>query len=139
MTRFARRARAALVTASASFLALGLSVGGAWAAPAEKTPCFFVNKWEGWKAPNDHTIYLGVVGQGVYQADLALGSSLLRDPDAHLVNVTQGQDSVCTAIDLRLAVTVPNGIREILIVRHLTRLTPDQAAAIPRKLRPYYY
>ena len=139
MTRFACGARAALVTASASLLALGLSVGAAQAAPAEKAPCFFLTKWQSWKAPNDRTLYLGVNGQGVYQADLALGSSLLRDPDAHLDNVTQGQESVCTAIDLRLAVTIPNGIREILIVRHLTRLTPEQAAAIPRKLRPYYY
>jgi hypothetical protein len=128
----------------AAALALGVTAAGAAGAqdahtPAkgEHTPCFFISQWRGWKAPNDHTLYLGVNFRDVYEVQLSAGSSTLQDPDAHLVSVTRGSDSVCSALDLQLAVAEPYGFKEPLIARSLVKLTPDEVAAIPRKYRPY--
>jgi hypothetical protein len=101
------------------------------------TPCFFINQWRGWKAPDDHTLYLGVNFRDVYEVQLTGSSSLLQDSDARIISLTQGPDSVCTPLDLQLAVSEPYGITEPLIVKSLVKLTPDQVKAIPRKYLPY--
>lgn len=105
--------------------------------PLDHTPCFFISQWEGWKAPNDHTLYLAVNFHEVYQVDLAGTSSLLSDPDARLVNVTHGPDSVCSSLDLQLTVATFGGMEEPLIATHLSKLTKEQVAEIPKKFRPY--
>lgn len=123
--------------------ALALAAGSALAAdPGPKdakkasTPCFFINQWEGWKSPSPTVIYLGVRMHDVYKVELSSGSYMLNDPDVHLVSVTRGPDSVCTALDLQLAVADSHGFREPLIAARLTKLTPEEVAAIPKKYRP---
>jgi hypothetical protein len=129
---------------AAATLALMCATSAAFAQTAatpkphtDHTPCFFISQWEGWKAPNDHTLYLAVNFHEVYQVDLAGGSSLLQDPDARLVNITHGPDSVCSPLDLQLAVATFGGMREPLIATHLSKLTKEQVAEIPKKYRPY--
>jgi hypothetical protein len=134
-------------TLCAALLAAGLTGASGVAAAQDNnhkhpkaqdhTPCFFISQWRGWKAPDDHTLYLGVNFHDVYKVDLSAGSTLLQDPDARIVSWTQGPDSVCSAIDLQLAVAVPPGIKEPLIARKLVKLTPEEVAAIPPKYRPY--
>jgi hypothetical protein len=104
----------------------------------DNAPCFFINQWQGWKSPNPHTLYLGVNYHEVYEVQLSGDSGLLSDPDTHLVSITHGPDTVCSALDLQLAV-VENfgGIREPLIAKSLVKLTPEQVAAIPKKYLPY--
>jgi hypothetical protein len=132
-------ARAALAAALASFIGFGV----ANAEPAKTkaadahTPCFFLSQWQGWKAPNDHTLYLAVNFHDVYQVDLAAGSSRLQEPDARLINRAFGSNDVCTALDLQLSVADLGGFPEPLFPSHLTKLTPEQVAAIPKKYRPY--
>ncbi len=101
-----------------------------------RTPCFYITQWQGWKAPDPNTIYLGVNLHEVYRADLSAGSPQLLWPDAHLVSQVRGSDSICSAIDLQLAVADTNGFRQPLIVRKLTKLTPEEVAAIPKRYRP---
>jgi hypothetical protein len=100
-------------------------------------PCFFINQWEGWKAPNDHTLYLGVNNRDVYEVGLAGSSPILQDPDAHIVSITRGPDTVCDPVDLQLSIDEPYGIHEPLIAKSLVKLTPEQVKAIPPKYRPY--
>ncbi len=132
-------ARAAVAGALASLLALG----AANAAPAKAkaatphTPCFFLSQWQGWKAPNDHTLYLAVNFHEVYQVDLAAGSSRLQEPDARLINRAFGSNDVCTALDLQLSVADLGGFPEPLFPSHISKLTPEQVAAIPKKYLPY--
>jgi hypothetical protein len=126
--------------AAALVVAAAASPAAAQRAPHAKSdsaPCFFISQWRGWKAPNDHTLYLGVNFRDVYEVQLSAGSSTLQDPDAHLVSVTRGSDSICSPLDLQLAVAEPYGFKEPLIARSLVKLTPDEVAAIPRKYRPY--
>lgn len=101
-----------------------------------RTPCFYITQWQGWKAPNPNTIYLGVNLHDVYRVDLSAGSPQLLWPDAHLISDVRGSNSICSAIDLQLAVADTNGFRQPLIARKLTKLTPEEVAAIPKKYRP---
>jgi hypothetical protein len=130
--------------------------GAAWADPPKDsaTPCFYITQWRGWKSPSPNVIYLGVNLHDVYRVDLSAGSQLLQAPDVHLVSRTRGPDSVCSAIDLQLEVSddiggggggrfragiggdLGGGMREPLIASKLTKLTPDEIAAIPKQYRP---
>jgi len=77
---------------------------------------------------------------------------LLRSPDVHLISRTRGPDTICPAIDLQFEVSDNTGFRgrlgetirggfgegmsEPLIASKLTKLTPDEIAAIPKQYRP---
>ena len=106
------------------------------ASPAATNNCFFVTQWQGWKSPSPDVIYLGVNLHDVYRVDLSAGSSMLNAPNMHLVSIVRGSDSICTALDLDLKISDDHGFTEPLIAKTLTKLTPDQVAAIPKKYRP---
>ena len=105
------------------------------AKPKATSNCFFTRDWSDWRSPNDKTIYLRVNVRDIYQVDLAGGSSLLTWPDSHLINDVRGTDSVCNPIDLDLKIA-QDGIVEPLFVKAITKLTPEQVAAIPKKFLP---
>ena len=123
---------AALAASSAGVAAASATQEG----PASDHPCFFINQWQGWSAPDDNTLYLKINNRDVYKVGLSAGSSMLRAPGVHLVSRVIGSDDICNAIDLQLEVSDGHGFREPLIARTLTRLTPEEVAAIPPKLRP---
>jgi hypothetical protein len=129
----------ALAAAAAALgLAAAFPVDRALAdAPAAKPQrsCFFSRDWSNWRAPNDHTIYLRVNVNDIYQVDLASGSQLLTWPNTHLVNEMRGTDSICSPIDLDLKI-VEDGVMEPLFVKSITKLTREQVAAIPKKFLP---
>lgn len=100
------------------------------------TPCFFITQWQGWKSPSPDVIYLGVNMHDIYRVDLSVGSSQLQWPDMHLVSVNRGSSSICSALDLDLKIADTNGFSSPLIAKRLTKLTPEEAAAVPRKFRP---
>jgi len=106
------------------------------AAPASTNNCFFVTQWQGWKSPSPDVIYLGVNLHDVYRVDLSAGSPMLTEPWVHLVSIDRGGDSICAAIDLDLKVSDGHGFIEPLIAKSLTKLTPDEVAAIPKKFLP---
>ena len=128
------RLNGALIAAMAGAV-LSLAAGAAEA--QTHTPCFSITQWHGWKAPSPDVLYLKVNMHDVYRADLSAGSPQLQWSDAHLISLVQGQESVCSPSDLHLAVAGMNGYREPLVVSKLTRLTPDEVAAIPEKFRPH--
>ena len=98
--------------------------------------CFFINQWQGWSAPDRNTLYLRVNQQDIYKVDLVPGPHSLRTPGSFLINRPMGSNSVCTALDLNLAISDGNGFSTPLIARSLVKLSPEQAAAIPNKWRP---
>jgi hypothetical protein len=120
-------------------LALGLLAG---IAPADAQPapnaCFLITEFRGWKAPDTRTIFIRVGLDRVYRLDLANTCSLLAMPNVHLITKTRGPDLVCSAIDWDLSVSEspPGNIPEPCIVKKMTLLSPDEAAAIPPKFRP---
>ena len=118
-------------------LALPAVTVPAIAQPAQNT-CFLINQFNGWKAPDTKTIYIRVGLDRVYRLDLANTCSLLAMPNVHLITKTRGPDLVCSAIDWDLSVSEspPGNIPEPCIVKKMTLLSPEEAAAIPPKFRP---
>lgn len=126
--------RRSLIAAALTLSTLVPVVSVAGAAPSHD--CFYVTQWQGWKSPSPDVIYLGVNMHDVYRVDLSVGSPMLNAPNMHLVSIVRGSDSICSAIDLDLKLSDDNGFTEPLIAKALTKLTPEQVAAIPKKFRP---
>lgn len=120
----------------AAFARVPVPADSAAASRTDSGPCFFLRNWKGgWKAaPNARVIYIRV-DHSVYRLDLQSSYSLLRDPWAVLINKTT-MSMVCSPLDFNLTVSNQAGIQQWPIVRSMTRLTPAQAAALPKALRP---
>jgi hypothetical protein len=103
--------------------------------------CFFRRNWlGGWKAtPDARTIYIrvsrSIFSGPVYRLDLQASYSLLKDPFAILINRGTA-DTICRPLDFSLTVSNRAGAVQWPIVREMTLLTPDEAAALPKKLKP---
>jgi hypothetical protein len=105
------------------------------ARPASK--CFFSTSWRGWSSPSPDVLYLKVNLRDVYKVDLAgHRSSSLKRAGYFLVNEMHGSNTICSALDLDLAVSDGHGFYEPLIARSIRPMTPEEIAAIPKKDRP---
>lgn len=114
------------------------SASGAQAQPASSSPqCFFPSDWNGWKAtPDSRAIYIRVGVSKIYRLDFANACTELQQPDAHLVTKVRGSGTYCTALDFDISVSQTHGIPTPCIASKLTQLTPAEAAALPKELRP---
>jgi hypothetical protein len=101
-----------------------------------RAPCFFRREWKGgWKTtPDARTMYIRV-SRSIYRLDLQASYPLLRDPWAVLGN-KDSADTICGPLDFRLTVSNQAGIKQWPLVKRMTRLSPAEAAALPKKLRP---
>jgi len=108
------------------------------AAPAAKPArtCFYLSDWHGWTSPDRDTLYLKVRSKDVYRLDLAHGSSQLQWPGSHLVSVVRGSDRICSPIDLDLSVSDGYSMSIPIRAKTITKMTPEEIAAIPKKYRP---
>jgi len=109
--------------------------------PAAKQPrparqCFSLSDWDNWTAPDRDTLYLKVRNRDVYQVDLTHGSNMLTGPAVHLVSIQRGTDTICGPLDLDLRVSDGFGMAIPIMAKSITKLTPEQVAAIPKKKRP---
>ena len=125
----------ALILAAAAAAAFGLAAPAFAAADSTKN-CFLAHDWEDWHAPNNKTIYVRVRQHDVWRIDLDGGSNMLTDQTNHLITNFQGSDWVCHAIDLSEMKVSDGHVTEPLFVKSITKLTPDEVAAIPQKDRP---
>jgi hypothetical protein len=108
-------------------------------APAAHTTggCFSSTDWSNWTSPSPKVIYLRVHMRDIYRLDLSVSSEMLQEPGTHLVDFPMGSDWVCSPLDLNLSVAEDQGgMKERLFVASMTKLTPDQIQAIPRKDLP---
>ena len=129
---------------SATVLAIGVLTGLSLAAsaqapapPVRHNTCFFPNEFQDWKAPDARTIFFRVGMHRYFRLDLSSTCQTLLQPDAHLITHVRGPDTICSAIDWDLKVSQsPNGIPVACIVKTMTELTPEEAAAIPPKFKP---
>jgi hypothetical protein len=123
--------------AAAGALSLAASFAHADAPGRSAQSCFAANDWTGWKSPSPNVIYLRVNVSEVYEVDLSAGSDQLQESDVHLINRVEGSDWICSPLDLQLELADDHGgFRQGLIVKSITRLTPDQVKAIPARYRP---
>lgn len=140
MSKITHIARAALI--GLALVGMGATAASAAEgdAPAKAVKparqCFYLSDWRGWSAPNKDTLYLKVRNREVYRVDLAYGSNQLTWPGTHLVSIVRGPDSVCGPNDLDLRVGDGFGMPIPIRAKAITKLTPEQIAALPKKERP---
>lgn len=140
MSKLTRVTRAALIGLAVA----GLGASGASAAQGDAPTkaikpirqCFYLSDWRGWTAPDKNTLYMKVRGRDVYRVDLAYGSNQLTWPGTHLVSIVRGPDSICHPLDLDLRVSDGMGFAIPIRAKTITKLTPEQIQALPKKDRP---
>jgi len=130
--------RSTILTAMA--VLASVSAAAALAAADSGPPndtCFLSRDWEGWKSPSPTVIYLRVGASQVFRLDLKAGSNQLKYTDMHLTNRHQVGSWICTPEDLDLLLSDDHHTySEPLFVKSITRLTPDEIAAIPHQYEP---
>lgn len=105
--------------------------------PAAETPkksCFFIRDVTGFAAPDDKTLYLRVRTRDVYRLDMK-GRCPELDWEHKIALDSRGSSTICGAIDATVLVKNPIGVSRCP-VETLTRLTPDEIAALPKGSRP---
>ena len=137
MSKITHSARAALI--GLAIAGLGVTTASAQEPAKPIKParqCFYLSDWRGWTAPDKNTLYLKVRGRVVYRVDLSWGSNELTWPGSHLVSVVRGTDSICQPLDLDLRVSDGMGFATPIRAKAITKLTPEEIKAIPKKYQP---
>jgi len=114
---------------AASVLALALPAA---AQPKAENSCFWTRDLRNHTVGGDHTLYFDVGGRSVYRVDTSdncLAAATSSDPI--VLRDRTGSGQVCNKMDLDISV---RGAR--CIVSNMTRLSPAEAAALPKKLKP---
>ena len=96
--------------------------------------CFFNRDIRGFAAPDDKTLYLRVRSTEVFRLDM-MGRCPDLDWENRIAIDSRGSSSICDAMDATVLVRGPIGV-DRCPVRAITRLTPEEVAALPRKARP---
>ena len=106
------------------------------AQPRANDNCFRLSMLSNPRPDGDRRIYARVGVNTFYRIDLASRCSSLPYEGNHLVlTPTPGSDMICRPIDLDLKVS-EGGVSESCFIQSITRLTPEEAAAIPKKVKP---
>ena len=122
MTRLVLVSLAALAAATAF---------AAQAQPATKQ-CFLTRDMRNHTVGDDHTLYFNINGRDVYRvttSDNCLAGATSSDPIVLDNSVSQGR--ICGKMDLDIRV---RGMR--CIVSDITKLTPEEAKALPKRVQP---
>ena len=120
------------------------AAGAQAAGDASKPPqsCFSLRQLQGTRPDGTQRIYARVGLHDIYRLDLAFKCYSLANQNGIILIPAGGTDSICHPLDLdvRARGTSGNGISgggsEPCVIKSITRLTPEEAAALPRKVRP---
>ena len=104
------------------------------AAPSAQKTCFFNRDVRGFAAPDDKTLYLRVRAKEVYRLDMK-GRCPELDWEHKIAIDSRGSSAICGPIDAMVLVKNPIGVSRCPVEK-LTRLTPEEVAALPPKSRP---
>ncbi len=122
-------------------LTLGFITFGSVAAQANDSEshnrCFSSSQFEGWRAKDAKTIYIRANVDHYYRIDFARECATILWPYAQLILKSQAGSTMCSATDIQLRVA--QGSRDIpqpCFVKAMTELSPTEAAALPKGLKP---
>jgi hypothetical protein len=122
-----------LVLAALAGSALAIGVGlAATAKPASEDSCFLTRDLRGHTIGTDgHTLYFGVNGRNTYQVTTSNACLAMVTGSDALVLRDLGLGKICRPLDMDISV---RGTR--CFVSKLTKLTPQEASSLPKKLQP---
>lgn len=112
------------------------SASTAGAATPSQRACFSLHQLQSTRPDGDQRVYFRVGLHDVYRLDLAFRCSALRDQEGIVLLPAGGQDLICTPLDLDLRARQLGGGSTACMIKSITRLTPEEAAALPPKVRP---
>ena len=128
-----------------SRLFLTAALAAAFASPAlaqepakpAASSCFRMSQIDNHTKGDAQTLYLSVRHRDVYRLGMA-GNCLAgaSSNDALVMEPTAGVDLICRPLDLDLKVRTSPGMLSPCIIKDITKLTPEQAAALPPKVKP---
>ena len=102
------------------------------AQPKAENSCFWTRDLRNHTVGGEHVLYFDVGGRSVYKvetSDNCLAGATSSDP---IVMVNRGgSGQICNKMDLDISV---RGAR--CIVSNMTKLSPAEAAALPKKIKP---
>lgn len=132
--------KAPVLIATAAAAALGFAAPAlAATTPAKPNTtgnCFQAHDWEDWRGSDPNTIYVRVHVRDFYKIELSAGSNMVTDPTNHLITDIRGSNWICSPLDLDMKISDGHGVVVPLIAKSITKLTPEQVAAIPKKDLP---
>jgi hypothetical protein len=105
------------------------------AAAARTQQCFRRSDVRNHTVGDARTLYFNVAGREVYRVDMktpCLASASSSDP--LIFENRSGSQSICKPLDLDI--TVSTGGQPRCLIDNITRLTPAEVAALPRRIRP---
>jgi len=132
-----RKFRWAAFAAVAAGSILGLA--GAYADPVGSRPnsCFNIRDWNGWTvSPDAKSMYIRTGVNRIYRLDFANECRAAQGIGVHLVSRIRGSSFICSPLDLDLKFAQGHGFGTPCFVKTITPLSPEQAAALPRGLKP---
>jgi hypothetical protein len=120
--------------------AIALAAAAAGAAPTNAQPgryqqCLYVRNINGFNAPNDRTIYVRESVDKIWRIDLMIDCTGLSFRNDFRLRSVAGDPWICEPIQAEVSFR-DLGIHEHCPVVGLHKLTPEEAAALPRRLRP---
>ncbi len=127
-TKVAALALCALAPALPSTIA-----GPAYAAGGGR--CLYVNQITGAKADGMRTVYARVGRSAVWRIDLSADCAPLADGGGKIVLQPRGSGSICGPQDFDLSVVATGGSQRCF-VGGMTKLTPEEASALPARAQP---
>ena len=129
----------ARMTAFASAALIGMALApAAIAQPARPAgQCFNTTEMGNWRAADASTLYVRVRLNQIYRLDLKGRCTLLTAPGARLITKFRGSNLVCSPLDWDLKVSAGIGSNEEpCVVKAMTALSPEEVAALPKKVTP---
>ena len=120
------------VGALAAVGAICAALPAAEASPAAGA-CLRINNIQNSKMDGPRTLYVRADGGRTYRIEFAADCNTAAAYSLVLHQVNNGTDPICTPIELNVRVRETG---EFCEPRTLSRLTPEEAAALPAKVRP---
>ena len=98
--------------------------------------CFSLHQMQSTRPDGDQRIYARVGLHDIYRFDLAFRCPALLSQEGLVVEPAGGKDSICSPLDLEVRARELGGGSTSCNLKSITRLTPEEAAALPPKVRP---
>lgn len=109
--------------------------GSARPAAGDQRECFLSRDVNGFNAPNDHTVYIRVGVSQIWRLDLMTDCLDLTFRQSLGLESTPGDPWICSPLDAQI-IYRETGMAQRCPVTAMHKLTPAEAAALPKKDRP---
>lgn len=119
---------------SALALAAALALPAGAAQAQQSRQCFVLRNMDGTRAADSRTLY-AKVSRDIWRFDMSGACLSTASSDGLIVKPLGGRATVCGPLDLDISGR-NGGITTPCIIKSLTKLTPEEAAALPTNARP---